>query len=258
MCEVRIGLFARTLLLRVRSLRGLVPVFFGVVLSMGARAAPLCEPQALALAEGRGQWHFAAHAPGATTYFLRWAGDDGMRCHFPVASDWAGRITAVAVAASEHGAVVALATKQPNAIHFVSGSGQVLHSVPVRDRGGRGGSAVCALRVMPQRQSFVAFFPEMTEVWELSYRPTAPEIGTGMVHDFQYREGQFIAGYLNPLRSTVPFGTARFALDDSGHAVVVYPPSTVNSPPALVHLDVRKPIAEPFSATRGVQECSVK
>ncbi|MGQ0709655.1 MAG: hypothetical protein ACT4NV_07885 [Rhodoferax sp.] len=132
----------------------------------------------------------------------------------------------------------------------------MLHSVPVRDRGGREGAPLCALRVLAQRQSFVAVFSGMAELWEMSYRPTAPEIGTGMVHDFQYREGQFVAGYLNPVRSTLPFGVGRFALDGSGDALLLHPPAGSDAAPVLVHLDVRKPIPVSSQPTGPLQDCA--
>ena len=41
----------------------------------------------------------------------------------------------------------------------------------------------------------------MKEVWEVSYNPKADDISAGMIHDFKYREGKFIPGFLNPQRT---------------------------------------------------------
>jgi hypothetical protein len=51
------------------------------------------------------------------------------------------------------------------------------------------------------RQSFVAALKDVKEVWEVSYNPKADDIPAGMIHDFKYKEGAFIPGFLNPQRS---------------------------------------------------------
>ena len=53
------------------------------------------------------------------------------------------------------------------------------------------------------RRSFVAALKDVQEVWEVSYDPKAPEIPAGVIHDFQYREGAFVPGFLNARRTVL-------------------------------------------------------
>lgn len=87
------------------------------------------------------------------------------------------------------------------------------------------------------RQSFVVTSGALGEVWEISYNPHTPEIATGKVHDFQYREGAFVPGYLHPQRGRIV--VARI----SGSAAVI-PEHGLwleqNGQRRFYHLDVRK------------------
>jgi hypothetical protein len=62
-------------------------------------------------------------------------------------------------------------------------------------------SRVSAVYDAAPRQSFVAALKDVPEVWEISYNPKADDIPVGMIHDFKYKEGSFIPGFLNPRRS---------------------------------------------------------
>lgn len=90
----------------------------------------------------------------------------------------------------------------------------------------------------------------MPELWEISYNPKAPEIALGLVHDFQYHEGSFVPGYLNPQRSTLPSPVTDFLLSESGNEVLTaHAESDLLHPGAsarmqVTHLDVRRKVAE--------------
>lgn len=154
-----------------------------------------------------------------------------------------GRITAAALSGPGQAPVVAVATANPYALHLLDRYLQPLQTLRLRDRAAKLESSVCTIHVAAQRQSFVLIFSEIPELWELSYNPTSPEIGLGMVHDFQYREGHFVPGYLNPLRSSLAFVPTHSALGTDGHTVVLRAGELAEPlHEVVIHLDVRKPI----------------
>lgn len=169
-----------------------------------------------------------------------------------------GRITAMAVSAAGAVEVVAVATQTPENLLMLDGALQLLQRLPLRDRTGKLTSPVCNLLVSPQRQSFVAVFSDMPEMWELSYNPLAPEIGLGMVHDFQYREGHFVPGFLNPMRTALPWNSHAAGLDEGGHMVLLQgPPMSGPGTPLVIHLDVRKPVREDVRPEIKLHHCEL-
>lgn len=170
-----------------------------------------------------------------------------------------GRITALAVSGNGQAAVIAVATASPYALHLFDAALQPLQRLALADRSSKLQSAVCAIHVAELRQSFVVVFSGMPELWEVSYNPSSPEIGLGMVHDFQYREGHFVPGYLNPLRTALPFMAGAVALGNDGHTVLLREqkePGAVEQPrEAVIHLDVRKPIAPAGETWQKLQAC---
>ncbi|MDT8991893.1 hypothetical protein RQP54_13560 [Curvibacter sp. APW13] len=168
-----------------------------------------------------------------------------------------GAFSATAQSRGEFPAVTVLATVTPAELVFQDGGGRELRRQIIRDRTGRLSSAACAILVAPARNSFLVLFADMPELWEVSYNPSAPEIGLGMVHDFQYREGQFAPGYLHPLRTSLPSTVVRAALGQDGHSVVLELRAEhgQHPPPTLVHLDVRKPIQESPATNSPWVEC---
>ena len=177
---------------------------------------------------------------------------DGRRCELQPD----GRLTAWALSGPGQPTVLAVATAAPLALTFYSANLQVLQRVPLRDRTGQPGSPICTLLVSPQRQSFVAVFSATGELWELSYNPLAAEIGVGMVHDFQYREGHFVPGYLNPLRTALPWNAAAAGLDAGGHMVqLLSDPNPQRAKALVIHLDVRKPVPETAHAAEPLRTC---
>lgn len=163
-----------------------------------------------------------------------------------------GRITALAVSAPGPAGVVAVATQWPQELHMFDAALQGLQRLRLIDKAAQQSSPICALLVSPQRQSFVAVFSDMTELWELSYNPLAPEIGLGMVHDFQYREGHFVPGYLQALRTELPWNVATVGLDEDGHMLQLQGGS---GHALVIHLDVRKPVAESARLGAPPQSC---
>jgi hypothetical protein len=194
-------------------------------------------------------------ADGATLYVDRGAGAEfGQRVTLP------GRITAVALSGPGQATVIAAATMAPYALHLFDQNLAPLQNLRLTDRAGKQESPVCAIHVAALRQSFVLVFAAFAELWEVSYNPTAPEIGLGMVHDFQYREGHFVPGYLHPLRSALPFLPAQSALSTDGHAVLLRAPVVAGQALTLqsleLPLDVRKPIGAASENPAHWSDCS--
>ena len=105
------------------------------------------------------------------------------------------------VAVSADGKVVAVANYLPHTLVLLDADLQLLKVIPVRDQAGGESSRVSAVYDAAPRKSFIAALKDVPEVWEISYDPRAEEIPTGKIHDFQYREGAFVPGYLNPKRT---------------------------------------------------------
>jgi mono/diheme cytochrome c family protein/DNA-binding beta-propeller fold protein YncE len=104
-------------------------------------------------------------------------------------------------AVSGDGKYVAVANYLPHTLVILDSDLNLLKSLPVGDKEGKQTSRVSAVYTAEPRNSFVAALKDVKEVWEVSYDPKAPDIAIGMVHDFKYREGDFIQGFLNPRRS---------------------------------------------------------
>lgn len=119
-----------------------------------------------------------------------------------------------------HPGLLAVANGNPHTLVVLDEQLQPVKLLPVTDKAGTHPSGVAAIQTATARGSFVATLADVPELWEISYQTTAPEIGLGLIHDFRYREGQFVAGYLNPQRSILPSPAREFFLADSGHAVI--------------------------------------
>lgn len=145
------------------------------------------------------------------------------------------------VAVSPDGRYVAVANYLPHTLVLLDGELNLLKSIPVTDRSGKNTSRVSAVYEATPRKSFVAALKDVPEVWEISFDPAAEDIPAGFVHDYQYREGAFVPGYLNPRRTeladtlddfffTQDYSTVLGASRDGGGQVV--------------NLDVRRKIAD--------------
>jgi DNA-binding beta-propeller fold protein YncE len=104
-------------------------------------------------------------------------------------------------AVSGDGKYVAVANYLPHTLVILDSDLNLLKTLSVGDKAGKQTSRVSAVYTAEPRNSFVAALKDVKEVWEVSYDPKAPDIAIGMVHDFKYREGDFIPGFLNPRRS---------------------------------------------------------
>jgi hypothetical protein len=62
-------------------------------------------------------------------------------------------------------------------------------------------SRVSAVYDAAPRKSFVAALKDVPEAWEISYDPDAEPVNEGLVHDFQYMEGDFKPGLFYPRRT---------------------------------------------------------
>jgi len=83
---------------------------------------------------------------------------------------------------------------------------------------------------------------DVPEVWEISYDPKAEDVPIGVIHDFLYKEGAFIPGYLNPRRTFLsePLDDFFFTQDYSE----LMGASREAGKGQVVNLDVRRKIAD--------------
>jgi len=146
-------------------------------------------------------------------------------------------------------ALLAVTNDLPHTLPILDEYLQLQKLISVTGRYGQNSSAVLGIVVSAPRQSFVLALQSVPELWELSYNPKAPEIALGMVHDFQYREGSFVPGYLNPQRISLTAPATQFRLSDDGHEVWsvharASDRQSASIPVVVTHLDVRRQIAE--------------
>jgi len=148
---------------------------------------------------------------------------------------------AAITAVSADGRFFAEATDQPATLVLMDARRNVLKVHTVKDKNGKSASRVAAVYDAPARKSFVVALKDVPEVWEVSYDPTAEDIPVGMVHDFQYKEGAFIPGYLNPRRSYLPQPVAELVFTPDYSEFVATVGATGKR--VRVNLDVRRQIA---------------
>jgi DNA-binding beta-propeller fold protein YncE len=146
------------------------------------------------------------------------------------------------VAVSGDGKYVAVANYLPHTLVLLDAELNVLKVHEVKDKNGKESSRVSAVYDASPRKSFVAALKDVPEVWEVSYDPGAEDIPVGMVHDFKYKEGAFIPGFLNPRRSFLsePLDDFFFTQDYSE----LMGASREAGKGQVVNLDVRKRIAD--------------
>jgi len=146
------------------------------------------------------------------------------------------------VAVSGDGHYVAVANYLPHSIVLLDADLNILKLHEVKDKDGKESSRVSAVYDAAPRKSFVAALKDVPEVWEISYNPQVEDIPTGMVHDFKYKEGAFIPGFLNPRRTFLaePLEDFFFTQDYSE----VMGASREAGKGQVVNLDVRKKIAD--------------
>jgi cytochrome c553/DNA-binding beta-propeller fold protein YncE len=146
------------------------------------------------------------------------------------------------VAVSGDGKVIAVANYLPHSIVLMDADLNVLKVHEVKNKDGTESSRVSAIYDASPRKSFVAALKDIPEVWEISYDPQAEDIPVGKIHDFQYKEGAFLPGFLNPRRTFLaePLDDFFFTQDYSE----VMGASREAGKGQVVNLDVRKKIAD--------------
>ena len=144
-------------------------------------------------------------------------------------------------AVSSDGRIVAVANYLPHSLVLLDDRLQLLKVIDVADISGKTSSRVSAVYDAAPRRSFVAALKDVKELWEISYDPKAPEIAQGLVHDFRYREGSFIPGFLNPRRTQLDDYLDDFFFTASYNEVIGASRDAGRG--QVVHLDVRRQIA---------------
>ena len=140
-----------------------------------------------------GRYVFFASRDGWITKFDLW--------NLKVIAEVRAGINTRNAAVSGDGKWVAVANYLPHSLVILDADLNFKKILPVADKDGKVSSRVSAVYDASPRQSFVAALKDVKEVWEVSYNPTAPDVAVGMVHDFKYREGYFVPGFLNPQRT---------------------------------------------------------
>lgn len=159
----------------------------------------------------------------------------------PVAEVRAGINTRNA-AVSGDGNYVAIANYLPHSLVILDSDLKPVRVLPVTDKDGKHSSRVSAVYDAAPRQSFVAALKDVNEVWEISYDPKHPDIAVGWVHDFQYKEGAFIPGFLNPQRTkTEGYLDDFFFTQDYNDLMGA---SREGGRGQVINLDARKKVAE--------------
>lgn len=146
------------------------------------------------------------------------------------------------LAASADGRFLAKVIEQPHSLVVMDARLSVLKVLPLMDKNGKTASRVAAIHDAPTRKSFIVALRDVPEVWEVSYDPTAEDIAVGMVHDFQYKEGAFIPGYLNPRRTYLSEPLLGFSFSPNFSELIGTIGQTGKR--VLVNLDVRRKIAD--------------
>ncbi len=140
-----------------------------------------------------GRYVFFASRDGWVTKFDMW--------NLKVIAEVRAGINTRNAAVSGDGKWVAVANYLPHSLVILDADLNLTKILPATDRDGKTSSRVSAVYDASPRQSFVAALKDVKEVWEVSYNPKADDIAAGMIHDFKYREGKFIPGFLNPQRT---------------------------------------------------------
>ncbi|RPI43838.1 MAG: cytochrome C oxidase Cbb3 [Betaproteobacteria bacterium] len=144
-------------------------------------------------------------------------------------------------AVSSDGKFVAVANYLPHTLVILDSDLELVKVIPVQDQAGKASSRVSAVYDAGPRKSFVAALKDVKELWEISYDPAAPDIAQGLIHDFRYKEGSFIPGFLNPRRTQLDDYLDDFFFTQQYNEVMGA--SRDGKQGQVVHLDVRRRIA---------------
>lgn len=149
-------------------------------------------------------------------------------------------------AVSGDGKWVAVANYLPHSLVILDAELNFVKSLAVADKDGKQSSRVSAVYDASPRKSFVAALKDVKELWEVSYDPKAQDVPAGIIHDFRYREGAFIPGFLNPQRSQLDDYLDDFFFTRNYDEVMGASRNDAKSAVSgqVVNLDVRKKIAD--------------
>jgi hypothetical protein len=103
-------------------------------------------------------------------------------------------------------------------------------------------SRVSAVYDAAPRRSFIAALKDVPEIWEISYDPRAEPVAAGLVHDYRFKEGEFVPGFLNARRTRLADVLDDFFFTPDFRQLVGA--SREGKRGQVVHLDVRRAIAE--------------
>lgn len=159
----------------------------------------------------------------------------------PVAEVRAG-INTRNLAVSSDGKVVAVANYLPHSLVLLDSDLNLIKVLDVTDQAGKVSSRVSAVYDAAPRKSFVAALKDVPEVWEISYDPSAEDIPVGLIHDFKYKEGAFLRGYLNPRRTPLDDVLDDFFFTQDYSELIGA--TRADKKGQVVNLDVRKKIAD--------------
>jgi len=181
-----------------------------------------------------GRYVFFASGDGWVSKFDLW--------NLKVVAEIRAGINTRNVAVSGDGKYVAVANYLPHTLVLLDAELNLIRIHDVKDKDGKDSSRVSAVYDAAPRKSFVAALKDVPEVWEISYDPKGEDIPVGMVHDFKYKEGAFIPGFLNPRRTylSTPLDDFFFTQDYSE----LMGAAREGGGGQVVNLDVRKKIAD--------------
>jgi WD40 repeat protein len=185
-----------------------------------------------------GRYVFFASRDGWVTKFDLW--------NLKVVAEVRAGINTRNAAVSGDGKWVAVANYLPHSLVILDADLNLKKILPVADKDGKVTSRVSAVYDASPRQSFVAALKDVKEVWEVSYNPKADDIPAGMIHDFKYKEGAFVSGFLNPQRSQLDDYLDDFYFTQGYDEVMGASRNDAKSAVSgqVVNLDVRKKIAD--------------
>jgi hypothetical protein len=146
------------------------------------------------------------------------------------------------LAVSGDGKFIAVANASPSTLVLLDQDLKLLREHTVRNKERTQTSRVLGVFTAASRRSFIAPLQDVAEIWEVSYDPTSDDVPIGVIHDFLYKEGAFISGFLNPQRTRLdgPLHDVGFTADFSEIIGLGTEPGKL----LVVNLDARKLIAQ--------------
>ena len=137
-------------------------------------------------------------------------------------------------AVSADGKYVMVANYLPHSLVVLDAELELVKILPTPSR-------VSAVYDAAPRRSFIAALKDAPELWEISYDPKAEPIAAGLVHDYRYKEGAFVPGFLNPRRTPLEDVLDDFFFTPDFRQVIGA--SRDGKRGQVVHLDARRAIA---------------